>query len=58
MNLSINPTRRTAATKTVRETEAEAIAFVIGKPSASKWPEFGFVHPALPRKYSASHRKP
>jgi hypothetical protein len=30
----VHAKRRTTATKVVRETEAESIAFVVGKPSA------------------------
>ena len=57
-NLIHKSTRRTATTKTVRETEAEAIAFVIGtdhRPRRRK--RRRRLHPALPRKRGTSDRK-
>jgi hypothetical protein len=51
--------RRTATTKTVRETEAEAIAFVVG---TDDWTQHGVgirrLHPPVPRQRGTSHREP
>ena len=51
--------RRTATTKTVRETEAEAIAFVVStRPSdLDAGHRIGRLHPALPRQRLASGRE-
>jgi hypothetical protein len=50
--------RRTATTKTVRETEAEAVAFVVGKnhrPSDKQ--SIGRLHPPVPRQRGPAHRE-
>ena len=50
--------RRTATTKTVRETEAEAVAFVVGKTiGLADEQGIGGLHPLVPRQRSPAHRE-
>ena len=50
--------RRTATTKTVRETEAEAVAFVVGKTiGLENGQGIGGLHPPVPRQRGTAHRE-